>query len=1045
MPSPALAARYGQSIEFRLTVTDNDAPAATDSTTVTFNINQGPIADIAVTAILADPANPDVVEYDDNGNGDTDENAEKYPLDGVIDAPGENGNADNEWDIAEGALITLDGSGSSDPNGTLESSNYSWSRVYVSTETAYEVATAGDLLNSLLVGNDDSDTLIDGTDSGASSGAVVSTDEDPRADATDRAAEVMIPLVSDAATRAGRPAPPFFVYYKLTVTDSNTQNPAMSSAVVKIVIHDQPKDPVIDSIVPSVTRNAGDTADLVPGSAISDETGAPGSGRYIIAPRSAITLTPTVAPARAAIAGATAVWDADGDTPAVTWEGANDSNPTSSVAPATFTAPATAEEGDEFTITATATDITGRMTTSSVTLVVATNTAPEAVAPGTLATSRLFSSIVVNDGPDGGDIDPLTRKGTGVVNLRGISHDADGDALFHVWTELAMAPNASPSGTPGVNDTVVLPAFVDPTAASPVPNRATFARPIRLPAEPLVSIDGATSQNASFAVPEVNARHTKLDITEVQIGVDLNDDGDSTDTDPVTVVPVPIAYTVLDAWQVKTTRIVIVFIRDTDDVPRANAGPSQQVTPGSFVRLNGAGSSDADPGDRLSHQWTYAGIATDPLTQNRPAITPAEIGMGYVEGTWFPYDGIVQVATADGSTQNVAVFSDYTFTAEPGANGVYAVGSVTTANAGGPAGPGTDGELGTADDIIQVEPGVLTAATANDDTTPQNETQGDAPRGSYHPTAGGKLKNSGSAFPYFDAPRLGGFNSIKLRFSLVVTDGLQTVTPTDPLGVNRDSSTNRAVVTITITDGFYSGNVNGPDFCLAQSLGGHTTYPFDSDFDGVADTCSLNTTRRATVARQNAMETLAALNPDTFKNHLHGATLDLNDPPTPNDATDDTTIPSQCALAPRNLGDDPGDLANDSCGRVGTFNRVVSAPPRPVDPAKADEFFSGVITGPNFCANDSLGGSTTYAFDSDGDGVADICSLPFTSREAVARQNALNAAFGPDSGHEQYADALKAACTALGSSDFGDSAAALATDECSRPPAPTTGTRLPTS
>ena len=153
-------------------------------------------------------------------------------------------------------------------------------------------------------------------------------------------------------------------------------------------------------------------------------------------------------------------------------------------------------------------------------------------------------------------------------------------------------------------------------------------------------------------------------------------------------------------------------------------------------------------------------------------------------------------------------------------------------------------------------------------------------------------------------------------------------------------------------------------------------------------------------------------------------------------------IAGQCAQAPRNLGDSAGDLANDSCGRVGSFNRVVSAPPRPVDPAKADEFFSGVITGPNFCANASLGGATTYAFDSDGDGVADICSLPFTKREAVARQNALNAAF---SQHDQYDEALAAACAALGSTDFGDSAGALATDHCSRPPTGPTGDPLPSS
>jgi hypothetical protein len=944
VPPPATAARFGQSIEFRLTVTDDGSPPATDSTTVTFNINQGPTADIAVTAMMADPANPDVKNYDDNGNGVKDENAEKYPLDGVIDGPGENGNADNEWDIAEGSLIILDGSGSSDPNGVLPAASHDWTRVYTSEPDAYD----GDPAASLPAGSPDTKKI--------------STDENLEADVADRSTEVMTPLVSAAGM--GYPAPSFFVYYKLTVTDTNTRNPAKNSAVVKIVVHDQPQDPVIDSIVPSANTDAA--AGGVPGSAISGETGAPGSNRYIIAPRSAITLTITDNPADG---NDFAYSDPDGYMPTVTWEGARSTNPDPSEidAPdlintkAAFTAPASAEEGDEFTVTATATDVTGRTTSKSVTLVVATNTAPEAVAPGTPAPTRLFSSIVVNDGPDGGDIDPLTGWGTGTVKLRGISHDADGDSLIHNWTELDMVRAGNPPA-----DT--LPAFNNGNPADG-PNRATFPRGIKPPAKAVVSIDGAFGQDASFKVPEVNAMHTKMNITEAQIGVDLDGDGATNGTAPVSVVPVPIAFTVLDKWQVKTTKFVIVFIQDNDDIPRANAGPNQQVTPGSFVRLNGAGSSDSDPGDKLSYLWTYMGIETDPLTQNRPAITARERGLGYVEGKWFPYDG--------------------------------------------KAADGTD---------VSDEDEVLDGAQGH---------------GDYHPTAGGALKNNDTAFPYFDAPRLGGFSSIKLKFSLVVTDGAATED-----GADDNESRNPAVVTITITDGFYSGNVTGPDFCLVQSLGGPTTYPFDSNFDGVADTCSLNTTRRATVARQNALETLAVLNPDTFKDHLHGRAA-VEDDPNTNDVDEAVTaVTGQCAGAPRNLGDSAGDLANDSCGRVGSFNRVVSAPPRPVDPAKADEFFSGVITGPNFCANNSLGGATTYAFDSDGDGVADICSLPFTRREAVARQNALVAAF---SMHDQYDEALKAACAALGSTSFGDSAGALATDHCSRPPTGPTGNPLPRS
>ena len=234
---------------------------------------------------------------------------------------------------------------------------------------------------------------------------------------------------------------------------------------------------------------------------------------------------------------------------------------------------------------------------------------------------------------------------------------------------------------------------------------------------------------------------------------------------------------------------------------------------------------------------------------------------------------------------------------------------------------------------------------------------------------------------------------------------------------------------------------------MSRSLGGPRTYAFDSDLDGVADVCSLRTTRRATVARQNALESLAALNPETFKDHLHGKAAVIDDNDTPDNDNDDTVtaaaIASQCAAAPTNLGDDAADLAADSCGRVGTATRAVSAPPRPVDPVKADEFFSGVIDGPHYCANLSLGGPVTYALDSDGDGVADTCSLPYTKREAVARQNALEQGFGA---HAQYNQALRAACAALGTTPFeGDSPTDLAKDECSRPPTGAgQGTALPT-
>ena len=106
-------------------------------------------------------------------------------------------------------------------------------------------------------------------------------------------------------------------------------------------------------------------------------------------------------------------------------------------------------------------------------------------------------------------------------------------------------------------------------------------------------------------------------------------------------------------------------------------------------------------------------------------------------------------------------------------------------------------------------------------------------------------------------------------------------------------------------------------------------------------------------------------------------------------------------------------MAADACAT----NRVADPPP-PVDLAIADVFFSGIVNGPDFCANRSLGGPRTYAFDGDGDGVADVCSLPYTRREAVARQNALETFDTPKA---TFDNALALACRELASTDFGDS------------------------
>ncbi|WP_419925865.1 fibronectin type III domain-containing protein [Candidatus Poriferisocius sp.] len=191
-------------------------------------------------------------------------------------------------------------------------------------------------------------------------------------------------------------------------------------------------------------------------------------------------------------------------------------------------------------------------------------------------------------------------------------------------------------------------------------------------------------------------------------------------------------------------------------------------------------------------------------------------------------------------------------------------------------------------------------------------------------------------------------------------------------------------------DDFYSGVVTGPGFCSNLSLGGARLFAHDSDADGIADVCSLPYTRREAIARQNAVDALVYQYADEYASLVNAA----------------------CEVT-------PGDA---DCG-----GDTTDAPPAvPIN--SGGPFYSGIITGPSFCANRSLGGPTTYPHDSDGDGVADVCALPYTRREAIARQLAgdiLAATYTADFRRE-----LATACRGLTGADYGDNPAHLETDAC---------------
>ncbi len=116
---------------------------------------------------------------------------------------------------------------------------------------------------------------------------------------------------------------------------------------------------------------------------------------------------------------------------------------------------------------------------------------------------------------------------------------------------------------------------------------------------------------------------------------------------------------------------------------------------------------------------------------------------------------------------------------------------------------------------------------------------------------------------------------------------------------------------IRLDDRSYSGPViTSPSFCINKSFGGPITYPHDVNGDDIYDICSLPRTRRAAVARQNALERMAVDLKPRF----------------------DVVFAEECLRVPETLGE-PRAEAEDECA----VHRAGGTPlPNPDDPTSPD-------------------------------------------------------------------------------------------------------------
>ena len=215
------------------------------------------------------------------------------------------------------------------------------------------------------------------------------------------------------------------------------------------------------------------------------------------------------------------------------------------------------------------------------------------------------------------------------------------------------------------------------------------------------------------------------------------------------------------------------------------------------------------------------------------------------------------------------------------------------------------------------------------------------------------------------------------------------------------------------SQGPYSGNISGPDSCLAMSLGGPVLVPSDTDNDGVYDTCVQPYSLREATARQNAKEAFSNLLTDYFGQ----------------------IFAQECVLAASTFGQTAAEATDECASPRAAYAQGTPLASLPAVPPTAAPQTSAL------CTNQSRGGQTTYPTDTDNNGIADACTPPRTVRAAVARQNALDrlAAEYP----VPFNTILQQQCQSLPAT-FGEPTKE-ATDICSPyyEPSPT-GTPLPT-